>query len=160
MKRTILAFATSAAVVLLSVTAALAWGGRIDGRPASFEAGGTSGVYFWHEEGNGLHLRTTDPDNVDHRFTGMITTDGRFHDLDLVRLEPDDTASIDPTGHILVFSFHTYSGVDGLDYFIDGGTQQTLNLEIDGRQLSPDRIFLGEDSVHPNNDPFTVQRNP
>jgi hypothetical protein len=153
MRRTLTALFASTAIVLLSVTAVFAWGSRIDGRPASFEAGGTSGVYFWHESDDGLHLRTTDPDNVDHYFTGTITTDGVFHDLDLVRLEQDDTATIDPTGHILTFSFHTYSG-------IDGGTRQTLSLQLDGRRLSPERIFLGEDGVHPEHDPLTVWRDP
>jgi hypothetical protein len=160
LKRTIAAIAGSVLLVCLTTAAAFAWGSRIEGRPQAFDAGGTSGVYFWHESDDGLHLRTTDPNPVDHLFTGTITTDGNFHDLDLIRLEQDDTATIDPTGHMLTFSFNTYAGVDGLDYYIDGGTWQTLSLKIDGRQLSPARIFLGEDSVHPDHDPFTALRNP
>jgi hypothetical protein len=160
MLRRLTALPLSAILLVLSVTAVFAWGSRIEGRPASFSAGSASGVYFWHERDDGLHLRTTDPENVDHRYTGTITTDGTFHDLDKVLLEKDDSASIDATGHVLTFSFHTYSGIDGIDFYIRGGTQQTLNLQLDGRQLAPTRIFLGEDSVHPEADPFTVLRDP
>ena len=158
MKRTATALATAVALTLLSVAAAFAWPGRIQGRPASFEGGGASGVYLWHSDDDGLHLRTTDPENVDHLFTGTITTDGTFHDLDRVLLEKDDQASISADGHVLTFSFNTYAGIDGIDYYIQGGTEQTVSLQLDGRRLSPVRIFLGEDSVHPEHDPFTVYR--
>jgi hypothetical protein len=64
------------------------------------------------------------------------------------------TASVDPGGHSLTFVFHTFSGIDGINYYIDGGSYETVNLQRDGGQLSVDNIFLGEDSVHPDNNPF------
>ncbi len=158
MNRTLTALATAIALLFLSVAAAFAWPSQIEGRPASFEAGGTTGIYFWHEPDDGLHLRATDQDNTDHHYTGRITTDGAFHDLDLIKLEQDDEAAVDPSGHVLTFNFHTYNGIDGIDYYISGGTQQTLDLRLDGRQLSTDRIFLGEDSVHPNGNPMAFHR--
>jgi hypothetical protein len=160
MKTLVTAAAGAIALAAVLTGSALAWGSRIEGRPASFEAGSEGGVYFWHEADDGLHLRTTDARNIDHYYTGTITTDGTFYGLNPVSLEQDDTASVDPSGHTLTFAFHTYAGVDGIDYFIDGGSQQTLDLQVDGHRLSPSRVFLGEDSVNPDRDPFTLLRNP
>jgi hypothetical protein len=160
MKRLIAAATGAFALAAIVTGSVLAWGSRIEGRPTSFEAGSAGGVYFWHESDDGLHLRTTDAHSVDHYYTGTITTDGIIHDLNLVRLEQDDNATIDVTGHVLTFAFNTYAGVDGLDYFIDGGSQQTLNLQVDNYRLPPSRIYLGSDSIHPERNPLTVLRNP
>ena len=160
MKRTLVALATGLGLTFFAVAAAFAWGSRIEGRPASFEAGETSGVYFWHESDQGLHLRTTDPEGREHWFSGEIYTDGTIRGLDLVKAEQDDTAHVSDSGHLLSFRFHTYSGIDGLNYFIDGGTYQTVELRRDGTQLSVDRVFLGEDSVNPDHNPFRSERNP
>jgi hypothetical protein len=135
MKKLMTATASAVALAAVLTGSALAWGSRIEGRPASFEAGSAGGVYFWHEADDGLHLRTTDAQNVDHYYTGTISTDGIFYGLNMIRLEQNDTASVDPTGHTLTFAFNTYAGVDGIDYFIDGGSEQTLDLQVDGHQL-------------------------
>jgi hypothetical protein len=157
-KRTFLALATGVALTFFAVAAAFAWQSRIEGRPASFDAGGTSGVYFWHEAQGGLRLRTTDPEGREHYFSGTIVTDGRIRNLSLIRAEQDDTATVDPSGRQLTFNFHTFSGIDGMDYEIEGGSYQTVNLQRDGLQLSTDRIFLGEDSDHPDHNPMTICR--
>jgi hypothetical protein len=157
-KRTLIALAAGLGLTLFAVAAAFAWQSRIEGRPASFDAGGTSGVYFWHEDPVGLRLRTTDPENREHYFSGTITTDGTIRNLSLIRAEQDDTATVDASGKQLTFNFHTFSGIDGMDYDIQGGTYQTVNLQRDGLQLSIDRIFLGEDSVHPDHNPLTICR--
>lgn len=160
MKRTLTALGTAIGLTLLMAAAAFAWQSRIEGRPVSLEAGGTSGVYFWHDPDGGLYLRTTDPENVEHWYTGQIATDGTIRDLDRSRLEPGqgDMATVDPTHHLITFRFHTFSGLDGIEYFIDGGSYQTVDLQRDGVDLPIDNIFLGAYSVHPDNNPFKVCR--
>lgn len=158
MKRIGVATTAALGVILILATAAFAWQGRIDGFPKSFEAGGTAGAYFWHAD-DGLHLRTTDPENAEHWYYGVITTDGQFNNLKLVQAEKDDHAEIvGPADNELDFRFHTFSGIDGMDYRIDGGTYQTLTLYRDGAPLPIDNTFLGAFSVHPDNNPFTVCR--
>ncbi|HTE86827.1 MAG TPA: hypothetical protein VK821_19105 [Dehalococcoidia bacterium] len=158
MKHTIEALAAGICLSLISVVSVFAWGSRIEGRPASFEAGWTRGVYFWHEADDGLHLRTTDALNKAHHYTGTITTDGTFVGLTTVKLDGSDSATIDGSGHSLSFDFTTFSGIDGIDYFIQGGSQQVLDLQLDGHQLPVDNIYLGAYSVHPEHDPLVVYR--
>ena len=158
MKRIALALVAALGVCLILATAVFAWQDRIEGYPRSLEAGGTAGVYFWHGN-DGLQLRTTDPEHVEHWYYGVITTDGHFNSLKLVQAEKDDHAEIvGPADNELDFRFHTFSGIDGMDFRIDGGTYQTLTLYRDGAPLSIDNAFLGEFSVHPDNNPFTVCR--
>jgi hypothetical protein len=158
MKRILVASATALALCLLIATAAFAWQERIEGYPQSLEAGSTAGVYFWHDA-NGQHLRTTDPDGTEHWYYGVLTTDGTFTNLERVRDERDDSASIvGPADNELDFRFHTFSGIDGIDFRIDGGSYQTLTLYRDGSVLPVDHIFLGAYSVHPDNNPFTICR--
>ena len=58
----------------------------------------------------------------------------------------------------MTFSFHTYDGIDGVDFHIAGGSYVKLDLKRDGKRISTDNIFLGEDSVHPEHNPFEVDR--
>lgn len=157
---TVKSFLFACAVALIAFfwlgASVFAWGSRIEGRPASFEAGATGGYYIWHDDA-GFHLRTTDPEGVESHFTGTLTTNGRFHDVTLVRDEQHDQVTILGDGTI-AFDVHTFSGVDGFDFQIAGGDRVTFDLQRDGRQISTDHIFLGEDSVHPDRNPFTVRR--
>jgi hypothetical protein len=133
-----------------------AWGSRIEGRPASFEAGSTGGYYIWHDD-SGFHLRTTDPEGVESHFTGTLTTNGVFHDLTAIRAEQDDKVEQVGDGTI-IFDLHTYSGIDGFDFDVRGGDRVTFELKRDHNLIGVDHIFLGEDGVHPNHNPFTVNR--
>lgn len=133
-----------------------AWGSRIEGKPASFEAGSTGGYYIWHDDG-GFHLRTTDPEGVESHFTGTLTTNGAFHDLTAIRAEPDDKVTQIGDGTI-VFDLHTFSGVDGFDFKIRGGDRVAFDLQRDGHQIGVEHIFLGKDSAHPDSNPFVVYR--
>lgn len=156
MKRILTALLMAGVALLTLTTATFAWQSRIEGKPASFEAGSTGGYYFWHDD-DGLHVRTTDPEGIDSWYAGVVTTDGTFRDLDLVRAEPDDNATLEGP-QTLVFGMHTFSGVDGFNFNVDGGTFVRLDLYRDGHQTSPDHIFLGAKSVHPNDDPFVIRR--
>src|SRR5581483_1540110 len=104
-----------------------------NGRPDGFHAGDGSGVYLWHRAGvdHGWHLETTDPAKTGaHSYTGTISSDGKIVDVQGVQLESGDTAGLDGSGN-LTFSFKTYSGIDGVDWRVDGGTQLTFTLYED-----------------------------
>ena len=145
-----------AAAAVATVAPAFAWDSVIEGHPAALEAGGLNGVYFWHE-GDGLHLYTTDAHDNGHLYAGTLTTDGSFANLQRDHLEQGDQASID-TPQQLSFSFHTFDGLDGISFQIDGGSQITLSLSLDGRPLGADSTFLGAYSQHPDSEPFTITR--
>ncbi|MGH2459104.1 MAG: hypothetical protein ACRDIY_09585 [Chloroflexota bacterium] len=154
---TVAAVGALAGVALLG-GAALAWSGQVEGRPASFEAGGTDGYYVWHGP-DGFHLRTTDSSGV-YKYTGELHTNGVFTSVDPVRLEKDDQIAVVDGGHTIKYSFVTAEGIDGVDFRIDGGTHLGLWLDRDGRRIDSSNVFLGEDVVHPPSNPFRIHRTP
>ena len=172
MKKVLIASAAALVALLCIAASVFAWEPRIDGKPRSLEAGSTAGYYFWHDDG--LHLWTTDPEHVEARYTGVIITDGRYLNPSLEKPENDDHFDIanpdeceittaSPSGPgphycVMTFSFHTFDGIDGVNFHIDGGSYVQLDLYRDGNPISVDNIFLGEDSVHPDNNPFIVYR--
>ncbi|HLY66136.1 MAG TPA: hypothetical protein VKU60_11430, partial [Chloroflexota bacterium] len=153
MKATIL----TSTLAALSLAAALA-APALAARPDGLHAGDAAGVYIWHRAGvdHGWHLETTDPRKSGaHTYTGTITTDGKFSDVQLVRAEKDDSATIDGNGN-LNFSFVTYDGIDGVDFRDAGGNELTFTLYLDGSLLSTSQINLGDNSHHPAGNPFTL----
>ena len=127
------------------------------GRPESLDAGGTNGWYFWHDDA-GLHIRTTTPADRNHVFTAILTTGGVFRDVDKVRLEHADDVQLLDGGHVLIVRFHTYAGIDGVDFRIGGGDGLHLRFDEAGNLVPASHIFLGHFSVHPGDNPFSVRR--
>ena len=127
----------------------------IVGHPKALDAGSNAGVYLWKD--GGLHLATTDPENVEHHYSGSVQTDGTVLDLQPVKLEGDDTFTLTgPHNDELDFDFHTFSGIDGVGFRVKGGTYAIVTLYRDGSPLPVDHIFLGAYSQHPDTDPFTA----
>lgn len=133
------------------------WPLDIQGRPTKLDAGSTRGWYFWHDD-NGLHLDTTTPRPTDHTFQAVLTTKGTFRDIDKIHLERDDDIILLNNGHELVVQFHTYDGIDGVNFHIDGGDSVTLRLMENGHLIDRGNIFVGHDNEHPWSDPFTIDR--
>ena|SRR5579871_6206114 len=161
MKKFLIGAATAAVAIFTLATSAFAWQNRIEGQPASLEPGSSAGYYFWHD-GSGLHLWTTDPDNVNKTYTGTITTDGQFGFVSLERPEGDDSYSQVGTNEI-DFTFHTGDGIDGVNFDILGGGRVNLSLQtVDSggttHQINVDNIYLGAYSVHPDHNPLSVSR--
>lgn len=146
-------FATLAALILLVVAALPAL--AADGQPA-FTPDSPTGYYLWHDE-NGMHLHTHGP-GAHHNFVARLHTDGIFTDVDTVRLESRDDYAILDGGHTLVIRFNTYDATDGVNFRIQGGDWLRLRLELDGRLIPTDHIFLGVDGKHPASNPFTIRR--
>lgn len=115
-----------------------------------------TGYYLWHDEG-GWHLRTHGP-GARHEFSARLTTDGTFTAVDAVRLEHRDRIAITDGGRTLRLHWHTYDGLDGVDFRVQGGTFLRFDLELEGRPITPERIFLGRRGHHPAHNPFTLVR--
>lgn len=114
------------------------------------------GYFVWHDDG-GWHLRTHGPD-AEHYFTARLHTSGIFDNVDPIKLEPDDQADVLDGGHTLQIKFHTYDGIDGVNYRIDGSDDLWMRAELDGQLISTSNVFLGPNHVNPPTNPFLIQR--
>jgi hypothetical protein len=125
--------------------------------PASGDPGVTAartyGYYIWLD-GNRIHLRTTDPGGSGSLYTGIITTDGEFRDVDVVRGEQGDYAIADR--NMLEFRFHTANAVDGVTFAPAHAERLTFRLYRNGHLISTEHIFLGAGGIHPPGNPFTI----
>ncbi len=133
------------------------WPAWVQGRPTKLDDGSARGWYFWHDA-SGLHLDTTTPQDRNHAFEAVLTTAGTFYDIDKIHLESGDDVQLLDHGHRLVVKFHTYSGIDGVNFHIAGGDSVRLRLEEGGHLIDRSNIFVGHFNVHPATDPFTIHR--
>ncbi len=158
-KRASVAVASALAGLAMLGGAALAWTGHVDGQPTTLQPGAADGYYIWHnDQEDRFHLRTTDSAGV-FAYSGVLHTDGRFHDVELVRKEVDDHVQVSRDGHTIVFRFVTAEGIDGIDFNVAGGSHIGLRLSRDGSLIDPSNIYLGADGVHPPRNPFRIFRN-
>ena len=134
------------------------WPDRVYGRPYNFEAGGPNGWYLWRDlETPNFQLCSTTPASVDHPFTAIVRTDGRFGQASKLRLEGADDIVVRDGGKTLVVRFHTWAGVDCLS-FDTTGTQVSFRLEEFGQLVPENRIFIGREAVHPASNPFAIKK--
>jgi hypothetical protein len=136
-------------------TPALAAPGVPEGAPDLDLPGIPGGYYVWHDEG-GWHLRTTDAELV-HEYTGQLSSNGQFEDVDLARPENDDSFAVRQGGNAVDFRFRTYTGIDGLNFRLAGGDYLTFRLYRDGHLISTSHIYLGATREHPRTNPFTLR---
>jgi hypothetical protein len=115
------------------------------------------GYYLWNDD-TGSHLRTHGPGSDEHDFDAVLRTDGTFDNVDPVRLEAAnlDRVDVHDGGHELVIHFHTFGGVDGVDFTMTSGQRLSADLRLDQQAIATSGIFIGDDGTHPNNDPFTL----
>jgi hypothetical protein len=74
-------------------------------------------------------------------------------------LEADDHAEGSPDGRSLWFSFSDHGHIDGVDFTTDCANYLTVGpLTGDSVPLSTDRIYLGANGIHPENNPLTIGR--
>jgi hypothetical protein len=147
-------FAVAALLVVLVPVASAAPLSTTEGAPDVTDSSPT-GYFIFHDE-NGFHLRTHGP-KAEHDFEAVLRTKGTFEHLDLIKLEPDDRVHVTDGGHRMVIHFHTYDGIDGLNFTVNGGDALRLNLKLDGQRASTNQIYLGPQGRHPKHNPFTLK---
>ena len=155
MRTKLLAMLLACTALVAFTVPTFAWQSRLEGNPGVSDAS-PAGYYLWHDD-DGLHLRTHGP-GAEHSFTARLHTDGVFMDLSPVALEADDQSYLENGGHDLVIKFHTYDGIDGVDFRIDGGSIMTGEANLDGAPISPANIFLGASEKNPVQNPFGLPR--
>ncbi|MBP2643091.1 MAG: hypothetical protein H6Q67_978 [Firmicutes bacterium] len=155
MKRRMLSFLVS--LMLLSITGYVfaANSLSLDGRPDGFMPGKTPGYFIWQDK-NGLHIRTTSSGNK-HVFSGAIYTDGVFENTFGKTESADDHFVVNGDRNKINFQFTNIEGVTGMDVHLKNGTYVTVNLSVDGNEMNPSQIFLGENGWHPMRSKITLR---
>ncbi|MGZ4674304.1 MAG: hypothetical protein ACXV8K_16710 [Ilumatobacteraceae bacterium] len=134
-----------------------AWPWWVQGRPDSFEAGATGGVYMWHD-GDGWHIRVTHANDDKTTFTGRLQTSGEFVGVHPIALEHNDLVHVGSGGHVVTFKFENYGHIDGFDFHTSCAPSIFVSLARGTHRLPTDRIFIGDHEVHPAADPFRIHR--
>ena len=155
MRSKVLALLFASTALLALAVPALAWQDRLEGNPGVTDSSAL-GYYVWHDS-DGLHLRTHGPGS-EHVFSARFHTDGVITNLSPVRAESDDQNYLENGGHDLVIHYHTYDGIDGVNFTIDGGTVLTGAADLDSLPISTTNIFLGASEDNPLHNPFTLPR--
>ena len=134
-----------------------AWPWWTQGKPDSFEAGATGGVYMWHD-GDGWHVRVTHANDDKTTFTGRLQTSGAFVGVKPIALEHNDVVSVGSGGHVVTFKFENYGHIDGFDFHTSCAPAISVSLTRGGHRLPTDRIFIGDHQIHPAGNPFRIHR--
>jgi len=125
-----------------------------DGTP-TIDASRPMGYYIFHND-DGFHLWTHGP-GAEHVFDAVLRTKGTFENVSVLKLENDDRVDVQDAGHKLVIHFHTFDGIDGVNFTVRDGERMRLNLKLDGEHIATSNIFLGAKGVHPKHNPFRIR---
>jgi hypothetical protein len=155
MRNKILALLFACTALFVFAAPTFAWQSRLEGNPGVTNSSAL-GYYVWHDN-DGLHVRTHGP-GTEHVFSAQFHTDGVITDLSPLRLEAADQNYLENGGHDLVIYYHTYDGIDGVNFAIDGGTVLTGVADLDATPISTADIFLGASADNPLHNPFVLPR--
>ena len=134
---------------------------KLKGKPAVKE-GSKVAALGWQDGHGGLHFRMTTKyrKHKAYKVTGSVCAVGKpkiSHMKPVLLEKRQDWAKIGPHGHCIWFGFHTNGHIDGFD-FTTPGKLLRLDLKVDGKHLSPSKIYLGAKGIHPANNPGLVYR--
>ena len=131
----------------------------------SFIPGKDLGYFVWQSKCNdrivnialsgdarNLPSNTTNLSSYKHNMTGSITNNGEFKDIELLRFEANDNATVN--GNVITFSNYVFTGSDEIR-FKTTGTQITLDLMVDG-QRQTGLVYTGSNATNPTSIPFTM----
>lgn len=127
--------------------------GQVRGQPG-IEEGKILGYFIWVDK-EGFHLRWC-TDGKPYLFTGRIDADKPIKEIKDVREEPGGWAKI-YGNRIVMFSKTSRGQVDGLDLTIPQGRIVQIEFHIDGKEPTPEQIFLGEKGAHPKGVPLKIR---
>jgi hypothetical protein len=137
-----------------------AWPDQVTGVP-DVTGGMNQGFYIGVNADGVFSMEVTHPKltpRVFYRFSGTVTTDGSFDDVNPLTLEKGDTYSVSPDQHTLTFSLNNGGDVDGLSFVPTCGSTITFELSIKSAPAATSRINVGVPSTNPSSNPFTFTR--
>lgn len=127
---------------------------EFQGKPSKFTPGKlNTGV--WHDD-DGLHVRFSTAGKVDRTYSGKICAE-KILKADGHELEPADKLEVGEGENCIFFTFQTDGAVDGIDFRADGAGI-TFDLQIDGKPIPKDDIFIGAGNRHPKMQQFVLNR--
>jgi hypothetical protein len=121
----------------------------------------TRGFYIGANAGGTFYLEASHHQTIPRvfdRFSGTVTTDGSFENVNAIMLERRDSYSVSPDGHTLSFSFEDGGDIDGVSFVASCGSTITFNLNFNGASAPTSIINLGMPSTNPSGNPFTFTR--
>ncbi len=136
------------------------WPAQVTGVP-NVKPGMKQGFYIGVKADGAFSLRVTRPKTnprVFYHFSGTVTTDGSFVDVEPITLEKGDVYAVSPDGHTLTFDFNNGGDIDGLSFLPMCGSTITFDLSIKNASAATSRINLGVPSTNPSSNPFTFTR--
>jgi 4-amino-4-deoxy-L-arabinose transferase-like glycosyltransferase len=117
--------------------------------------------YYIHRHYDGWHVGWNGAGS-EHRFTGLITTDGHFDRVEPFELETHpDVLEVSESNRVITFDTMSLSGEDGCDFVVEEGSSVTFDLQVDGATY-PERTYIytgsiGIERTLPSSVPFTLQ---
>jgi len=154
LKTTVAALAALALMTTMTAATASAHQLRSSGMPSNDDSG-RSGYFVWND-GHSLHLQMTSGDDSTS-YRGELHTDGTFRDLSRDGDRQDQHISISDDGHTLRFRDTPNGDTAGLKVRVDGSDSVDLNLKRNGDDAPTDRIWIGHDDEHPDDNSFTLR---
>lgn len=137
---------------------AFAWSDRSEGRPEQTlsQMMHIPSLSVWHNDKNEFHLKSSNL-RGQHVFTGVIRTDGRFHDIEQRDLENGDFVRVDRQRDTIRFRL-TGRGIDEISFIVRGGGDVVkFDLYKDGEEMPRENIFIGKEGWHPRDNRFTLR---
>ena len=154
LRTTLSGLASAALVLMVATTTASANELRSNGSPSNLDSG-DHGYYIWND-GHDLHVRMTGGDGSDV-FHGTLHTDGKFRDLSHDGDHHDEHVAIDDDEHTLHFRATPGSDLDGFKVRIEDADHVHLDLRRGDDAIPTDRIWVGNDNDHPDDNSFTIR---
>lgn len=127
---------------------------RFQGQPTALNPGNTLGYFIW-QEGNRWFLKTTTK-GAQRQFTGNVRTGSTFANVNKNNLEENDVVRFNEAGNEISFNLKTESDLDGISFEINGNSDATFTLYLDGQVINPSSIYLGSQNIRPTTNPFSI----
>ncbi len=106
----------------------------------------TEPYYYIHHYYAGWHVGWNGG-GADHQFTGSISTDGRFEDVQPFELEQyPDVLEVSESETVITFDTWARDKEDGCDFVIEDGSWVTFDLYVDGIHV-PQRVYVYQGSI-------------
>jgi len=129
-------------------------GGAFEGKP-QFAPASATGAFVWQQDER-IQVRFTSVEGP-VRFHGKVCVRGRVHSVGAQILDEGDRISVDQDGRCLRFSFMNDRHVDAF-HFRTRNARINFDFHMNTDQLPPEQIWIGVEGRHPEDSPFTVQR--